>query len=360
MTTRLVVFNDLHVADRPPIGRKEGYREQVLAKLEEIAQIAASSPQEEAVLPDIRELSGGSQFPAEQLQVGRVEPVMTFLIGTGDLFHQKRPSFSSHYLVSQLQQIFWKIAGAGVETYLLPGNHDTGPGGVEGLGSQPLIVLDGGPIHVVAPDVTDAARGMATPDALLLWRPYSYERDADPTYYQLNDIERGLAEGAPHTVMIAHGSIVPPGEVRPYPHVPLQTINLDGIDMLLTGHIHEDLGVHLVDNTWFCNVGSVGRTQRTKANYEREVSVLDIRLNAGIVPSIDRIPLKSALPPEEIFHDVVQDVDEGVPDEIVEFAGALARGLNDETVPIEQLLEYLSLERVLKEKVMAYLEEAGL
>ncbi len=358
MTTRLVVFNDLHVADRPPIGRKEGYREQVLAKLEEIAQIATTHPQEEVPLPNVRELFGGSSRPTEE--IGQAEQAQTLLIGTGDLFHHKRPSFSSHYLVSQLQQIFWKAAKFGVETYLLPGNHDTGPGGVEGLGTQPLVVLDGGPVHVVAPGITDTAHGLATVDALLLWRPYSYERDADPTYYQLNDIERELAEKSPHTIMIAHGSIVPPGEVRPYPHVPIQTINLDGIDMLLTGHIHEDLGVHLVNDTWFCNVGAVGRTQRTKANYEREVCVLDIRLNAGISPSIERVVLKSALPPDEIFHEVVQDVDEGTPDEIIEFAGALAKGLNDETIPIEQLIEGLKLDKDVKEKVMAYLEEAGL
>ncbi|KKM72624.1 hypothetical protein LCGC14_1418710, partial [marine sediment metagenome] len=37
--TKIAFIGDLHIADRPPLGRVEGYKEQILNKLKTIAGI---------------------------------------------------------------------------------------------------------------------------------------------------------------------------------------------------------------------------------------------------------------------------------------------------------------------------------
>ncbi len=331
MSTRIIDFGDPHISDQPPIGRVPGYREQILAKLEEIGRIA-------------------------QQQKEGIDT--TILICKGDLFHQKRPSFVSHYLVGQLQQIFWQL---GCDVYLLPGNHDMGPGGLDGLRRQPLTVLDGGPVHVVAAGITDTPAVIVNPDVAIFWRPYSVERDADPTYYQLDATELLIAEKAPHTMLVAHGSIILPGDARPYPTVQLSDIDLEGIEVLSTGHLHEDMDVTLYDGTWFINTGAVGRTQRTQANMEREsVDIISIVFTAGIPPSIERIPLTSALPPGEVFIDKIIEGEDVVSDDITAFAQDLAAVDEGEDIPWEQILGDLDCSEAVKGRIRTYLENAGI
>lgn len=331
MSTRIIEFGDPHISDQPPIGRVPGYREQVLAKLQEIGRICRYKPE-------------------------GIDTVIA--ICKGDLFHQKRPSFVSHYLVGQLQQIFWNL---GVDVYLLPGNHDMGPGGLEGLPRQPLSVLDGGPIHVVAPGITDVPQVITNEDLAIFWRPYSIERDADPTYYHLDTTELAIAEKAPHTMLVAHGSIIPPGDERPYPTVKLDEIDLTGIEVLSCGHLHEDVGVTLYDDTWFINTGCIGRTQRTQANMDREsIDIISMVFTAGIPLSIERIPLLSALPPEEVFIDKIIEGEDVVSDAIVEFAEDLAQSADEGgEIPLEQILSGLDVPEPVKTRIRTYLEGAG-
>ena len=331
MSTRILDFGDPHVSDQPPIGRIPGYREQILAKLEEIGRICREKPE-------------------------GIDTVIA--ICKGDLFHQKRPSFVSHYLVGQLQQIFWQL---GVDVYLLPGNHDMGPGGLEGLRRQPLSVLDGGPVHVVAPGVTDSSQVLPLDDLVIFWRPYSIERDADPTYYQLDEAELLIAQNAPHTMLVAHGSIILPGDEKPYPTVKLDEIDLTGIEVLTTGHLHEDVGVTLLNDTWFINTGCVGRTQRTQANMDREsIDIISMVFTPGIPPSIERIPLVSALPPEEVFIDKIIEGEDVVSDAIVEFAEDLAQSAaEDGEIPLEQILSDLDAPEPVKTRIRTYLERSG-
>lgn len=334
MSTRIIDFGDPHVSDQPPIGRVPGYREHILAKLEEIGRICQETKEKN---PDDT----------------------TIAICKGDLFHQKRPSFVSHYLVGQLQQIFWQF---GCDVYVDPGNHDMGPGGLDGLLRQPLSVLDGGPIHIMAPGITDAPKVITNPDVAIFWRPYSVERDADPTYYSLDATELQIAEKAPHTLLIAHGSIILPNDERPYLTVKLSDIDLEGIEVLSSGHLHEDMDVTLYEGTWFINTGCVGRTQRTQANMEREsIDIISMVFTDGIPPSIERIPLQSALPPGDVFIDKIIDGEDVVAEGITEFAEDLAAAVDEGgEIPIEQILGGLDCSKEVKTRIRTYLEDAGL
>lgn len=323
MSSKILVFQDSHIADRPPLGRVEGYRDQIGVKLVEIGQIA------------------------RQVQADVV-------IGVGDTFHVKRPNFVSHYLVGMLQDAFRDYP---CDVWLVPGNHDLGTAtDEEGLMRQPISNLVGGNVYMAG-----ATKVIKLPDTVILFRPYSAERDCDPAYYKLTDDELTVAEHMPYVIMMAHGSVLPPGADRPYPYVKLEDIDLTGIGILCCGHIHEDLGVTLYDTTWFCNVGAVGRFARTQANMEREVKVLLIEKEKGLPPSFRAITLDSALPASEIFLERESTDGEVPSDDIVKFADSLAEGLSLETLPIDELLaQQAGVGEEVKAEVKKYLEMGGL
>jgi len=283
----------------------KGYREQILAMIAEVGDLC-------------QELTGNVD-----------------VIFTGDTWHSKRPDRTSHYLVQQVQDVFRNHYHP-IFPLLLPGNHDMSSDGEGSLPRQPLgdlrsdaILLRGG-------------EPISLRDLVVIPRPYNRQRDADPTYYALTEDEkywlRETKTPATHILLVAHGSILPPGQSRPFPYITADQIDTTGIDVIACGHLHEDLGIHrLKDGTLFLNLGSIARTSRTQDNLTRPVKVAVITFSDVI--SVEEVPLKSVLPASEVFYETVMGgTDPDTADEIVEFAESLARGLDVETITIDELL----------------------
>jgi len=100
---------------------------------------------------------------------------------------------------------------------------------------------------------------------------------------------------------VTHGSIVPPGEVRPYPTVAADFIDFTGIDLILGSHIHEHMGVHEIGKGYFANLGSLGRIARTADSMTREVVCLlvTVQIDGGLF--FEEVPITSARPAAEVF-----------------------------------------------------------
>ena len=317
MAYQILVFNDLHLADKPPAMRRPGYMEEGLAMLQEVVELAKDVP---------------------------------YLISTGDLFHVKTPSRTSHQLVGnvidilqQRERDWW-----GSRLHIVPGNHDMTEKGLASLPEQPLMQLERAK---VARLFTSWVR--PEPDLLFLPRPYDVHRDADPSYYRRNDDEPRLDAGK--TLMFAHGSIVPPGVVRPYPvaHWEDITAKNPGWDLLAAGHIHEDLNGWRRDGHAFVNLGSLGRVAKTEANLTRTVQVALITVDDDI--NVDPIPLKSALPAEDIFLDIMEgpEIDD---DAIQEFVKSLSGGLGMEQIDLIELVQ--GVPEAIRPRLLHYLEAA--
>jgi DNA repair exonuclease SbcCD nuclease subunit len=330
MSLDLIIFNDLHLADKPPLGRKDGYREEGLAMLEEL--------------------------------VGLANQHHALLISTGDLFHVKRPQHVSHALV---QDVLKSLDGFNDlelrdPMFAVAGNHDMGPKGLDSIDSQPLGVLArAGVIRLI--DGYERGGIYVGGRWLLIGRPYRMDRDADPSYYALTLEERARVEQQNNyfVLEVAHGSIVPPGEVRPYPTVSSNDIDMTGINLLVSGHIHEDLGIHPqpgVPLHIFANIGSLGRCSRTEANMTRCVKALGVT-GKGSELTLNELPLKSALPAADIFVEhTVSDIDS---DEIASVVAQLAATeLGLESADFGDALNKLGLEQELYDKALRYLEEA--
>ena len=75
---QILIVGDQHVADHPMVSRIDDYKEAILAKLAKVADYAIQYEVDAVVL-------------------------------TGDMFHLKAPSRSSHSLVNRLIQVFFKM-----------------------------------------------------------------------------------------------------------------------------------------------------------------------------------------------------------------------------------------------------------
>lgn len=325
---KILFVGDVHLSDRPPIGRDEGYRHQILSKLLEIANLSHN-----------------------------VEADATVFLG--DIFHSKRPMFTSHGLVQRVQSELSHFNG---DVFIVPGNHDMGPEGIASLDRQPLGVLRESVTHILGWTTDTYWEHHFT----LIARPYSAARDLDPTYYALTDEEKLLP--APR-IVVCHGSLGPKDDPLwgvEYHHyaLPVEDIDTSGMDLLVSGHIHEPFGPIVLENgTIFFNPGSISRTSRKEINYTREpkVVLLDTAPPArDEVLKYTDIPLTSVLPAEEVFISPEEGGGAVVTDKIREFANAAAGGLNLETVTVDQLLSKRDgVSDAAKEIMREELESAG-
>ncbi len=324
MTSKLLFVGDVHIADRPPLGRVEGYREQMMAKLLEVGRLAADAEVDVIVL-------------------------------LGDLFHQPRANLVSHSLVRELAAV---IGTWDCRPFVIAGNHDLAPDGMDSLERQPLGVLDkAGVVEVLREPIQ-----VGLDDPLMLFpRHYDHRRQTDPTYYEIGETDE---PGAACNIVVAHGPLLPPGEVR-HPNQPVvnvEDINLDGVTAIISGHLHEALGVHKLPNgAYFANPGSVGRVSRTPDNLRGRRPQLLLLTWDGRGVEFETQELESVLPPSEVF--VVAgdgDADPAATSELREFAAALSVGLSAESVPLDELLnQYPDVSPTVKEHVRRLLVEAG-
>lgn len=338
---KLLFMGDLHAADKPPLGRVDDYMETVLHKLSAIADLA------------------------------RVHEVAAVL-SVGDIFHSKQSNRVSDTLRQRLISAF---KGFPCQVYVVPGNHDMGPAGLNSLGNQPLGTLaKAGAIEVITQAFYCGPEGKGAQEGMVYLVPRPYDANAegfhtgetDPSYYSLDENESETIAGTNGNfpiIGIAHGSILPPGDTRQYPYVDVSTIpGIERYDLYVCGHIHEPLGVHPVGKTVFANPGSVMRTSRDLTNYARQVQVLLVEVADGGLRSVTEVPIPGMAPALEVFGRRPDTEKPDVSsDDITNFIELLGEGIRADSLTIPELLAELGekIEPRVKAEVQRYLEEAS-
>ena len=323
---RIAFVGDLHASDTTPQSRIDDYPRAILRKMDGIREV-------------------------------RHKWYLDAIVWSGDIFHQKRSARVSDWLRQRLME---KFDSMDVPNFVVPGNHDMGPRGIDSLDHQPLGTLAVSGIITVLNDITSSRVGV-----WIVPRPYSAERDADPSYYSLTEKEKNFIANnykAP-IIMVAHGSLLPAGEERPYPTVNVDKIpGIEQLDALISGHIHENLGIHqLPGGGYFTNPGSVGRVARTQANMARVVSLFLLELSE---PTLDTkiqgqfLAIPGVAPATEVFAKVEEVKEEGPNDELKKFVGALAGGLQLSSMSLSEVIAQVDTENDEVRKLMLkYLEE---
>jgi hypothetical protein len=330
---RGLVINDPHTSDQPPLGRLPTYREDIAAKLRECAEITRT----------------------EKLDL---------TIFTGDIFHQKRQNLVSHGLVQENADILRSFHG---DRKGILGNHDLSFEGAASMSTQPIGSLaKTGAVDILLEDTIVEYGGLAVMLSPVVWTP---DQDSDPDSFRLGPESALLARDADFVIRIAHGAIVPPGwgDV-PFAVVQADQIDLTGIDLLLSGHLHPDYGVFDIlqrhrDHEHVChfaNLGSLSRVSRTPDQLSREaIRVLGFNIIGPHQAEYTEYELSAAKPVADVFYQMGES--EETPMELEDFAQRLAEFVVEED-DIERLLHDAERSGVTPEVmriVLMRLEEVG-
>ena len=329
MSVRVLVLNDIHQSDQPPLGRLPSYRDDIFAKLRECAEIS------------------------------RTEKV-DLVIQTGDQFHQKRQNLVSHGLVQEMADVWHTFHG--VRKGIL-GNHDLSFEGVASMSTQPIGTLaKTGALDILLEDEVLDFGGFTVLLSPVVW---TSDQDLDASNFALPPKSLVRAGKADYVIRIAHGSIVPPGwgDV-PFAVVSVDDIDLTGIDLLLSGHLHPDYGVFDIRQgrhvCRFANLGSLARVSRTPDQLSREtIRVLGFDITGPHQAEFIEYTLRRVRPVAEVFYQMGEAED--APLELEDFAQHLAEFVIEED-DIDRLLHDAERSGVSSEVmriVLLRLEEAG-
>lgn len=296
--TKFLVLNDPHNSDRPPIGRTESYQDDIMLKQQEAWEIAERTK-------------------------------CAFILQTGDIFHRFRGPQIADALKVRLLALY---QDAPCPVYAVAGNHDLSSSGVASLWSRPFGVLAKAHVFTWLSEATLVA------NVLLIPRNWESTIDSLPTTFKLKKAEVAYARetkaGGGHVVMAAHASVLPPGRDAIYSYHDADKLPTDQLDVLVCGHIHEDLGIHeLSSGCWYANIGSLARVERTKHNLERTPEVLTVAIEGDDI-EFERHPLTSARPAEDVFF----EKDVATERQLSDFMDALSSTLEMEETPLEELL----------------------
>lgn len=247
--TTILQIGDVHLSDQAPSGRSDDYQATGLRKLSEVVDYANE------VHPDI-------------------------IVFMGDIFHLKRPSSVSHYLVNSINAVLHHLP---TRAYCILGNHDTPTEG-KAFKHYPLASLDVNlllePLLVKGIYLIPIAGSISkTPEFI---RTYVEDAvDKAPTDDHI-------------PVVVAHLSI----SSTPLPFEYIEPEIFTGlVPIVLFGHLH-NRDIFTFDGTLFCNPGALMRTSMSESDFNLEpaVALIDVKTS-----SVD-VHIISHAPPQEVMH----------------------------------------------------------
>lgn len=308
--TRLMVMNDPHNSDRPPLGRTETYEDDILAKQEECWDIARRTK-------------------------------CDFIVQPGDIFHRFRGPQIADSLKVRLIGLYQQ---APCPVYAVAGNHDCSEKGIASIWNRPFGVLAKAGAFTWLEEATviegKRASELASLDYPVILIPRNWQPHIDtlPHIFKRTKTEAALREqfeGRCYNIMVTHSYIYPPGHKPPiFAHHMADKLSTDSLDLLICSHVHEDLGIHqLPSGCWYVNPGSLARVDRSPSALAHKPQVLTVTLEGGEI-EFERHPLKSVRPVKDVFFekDVVTERQVG------DYMAALDTALELEETPIDELI----------------------
>lgn len=311
---KIMQINDPHISDQPPRMRTASYREDVLDKLQ--AALALASELE-----------------------GEVDVVVV----TGDLFHRKTPSHTSHRTVQAVRAIFDKFDSFdGTPVFIIPGNHDQSRSG--DIAGQPVASVSGNNIYVA---------GMFTPLPGVAMIPWSNAMEGpDGIDYIVDAIKEA---GAPE-VVLAHAPVT----LEPYPFGPEKRGWIDAhelakalpssVKLFAHGHMHKGHPPTMIDGVMFSNPGALARATIGADDRDRvpQVAILEVH-DQRIGGAFDHVTVEYIevphRPAAEVYRVAVADAQDERATGIAALSTALAAA-DTHVVTRETLVEStLKLER---------------
>lgn len=229
--SRVLLVGDLHLRDRPPRNRNEGYLEEVLELLDYTAQLE-------------RDLD------------------LDAVIWAGDVFDHKQPARTSHRTVLKAIEAVKKYRNL----WIVVGNHDITNDVLDtAYEQQPIGVL----LEAGAHELKNWHPFL--PVVGIPWQQRWTAPGAVPAAFDWivdDELEKNF-------LVVTHAPIYPPALASSQFFELLDTkeiaSSLQHRGSVFYGHIHDFHGVYEVDGTQFCNPGAISRGSLTESNVSRQV-----------------------------------------------------------------------------------------
>lgn len=257
-------FSDLHLAERPPLSRSQSYPDDIMAKLAEVKEIAAT--------------------------------VDVSIFG-GDLYHHPRPADTSHRLVRRTIEMLrdWPVP-----LYVVVGNHDQTPESMAGLGRTALGVvleaLKGTAVQLLGEDKVltyeDEPAVQLSPGH---WTP---SIDGDISALMMGPCR--FTAVPDFKVKAIHAMVMKAGADHPFRCVVAQDVHPDA-HVVLCGHTHWETPAQVINGTLYVGPGSIARTSRSPGELERQVGVTILTLERDAEPRAEFVPLATMRPSADVF-----------------------------------------------------------
>lgn len=310
LSLKLLFFTDTHIRGNTPKNRKDIFIDTVENKLLEITDI-------------IKEYN------------------IDFLLHGGDLFDRPDVSIT---IASKFAKILAKIQ---VPIYLISGNHDIYGHNPDTLNRTMLGLLD----------VLGVIRIIKNEDKIILEKdnirvqltgqPYIYDIDSTTNldYYLVKDVEPNVN----YSIHMVHGMLLDKPFIKEVPHTLIDDIKETMADITLSGHYHAGFNTTKIGNKYFINPGSMVRIANSLREMERIPKVILIELKDDII--IKEIPLKSALPGEEVLDRGEIEKNLFKNERIIEFKQTIDAALDFEKMDINEVLIEVSSAEGVEDKV---------
>ncbi len=303
---KLLFFTDTHIRGTTPKNRKDIFVDTIERKLAEIINIIK-------------------------------EEKIDFVLHGGDLFDRPDVSIA---IASKFAMVLDKIP---VPFYLVSGNHDIYGHNPDTINRTMLGLLDAlGVLRLIK----NGEKIILEKDNIkvqLTGQPYVYDIDTPNhlDYYLLKDIDPDVN----YSIHMVHGMLLDRPFIKGIPYTLIDDIKDTLADITLSGHYHGGFKVTKIDEKYFINPGSLLRITNSLKEIERTPQVVLIDLDKSI--TIRQIPLKTALPGEEVLDRKEIENNLFKSERIFEFKQTIDAALDFEKMDInEVLMEVSSAENV--------------
>ena len=309
---KIVTFTDVHLADVGPISRKDNYRDTILNKLEQISDFCFNAKVDLAICG-------------------------------GDLFNLKNPTKNSHYLVSQVIDIF---KGFPCPVHTIYGNHDLRQDNISTMPRQPFNTV-----------IRSGACKLITDELLFNGQVRLFGVDflKNPEYSDFNRISKGEKIQICVSHVNASSKFTDLFGERVYSY---EALSKTTSNVFVFGHYHPDQDIEIHNNKHFINVGSLSRGSLKKDELGRIPAIGYIEIDEDFNIKSEKIKL-NALASEEIFNLELKEKEEKEQEEIQKFITELKTKIDvTKTEDISEKIKSLNFEKSIIDKALEYYERA--
>lgn len=308
---KILFFTDTHIRGSNPKNRKDNFADSVEKKLLEIVDIIDKNN-------------------------------VDFVLHGGDLFDRPDISIS---IASRFALVLNKIK---VPFYMVSGNHDVYGHNPNTVNRTMLGLLDILGIIKIINNNTKLILEKNNIKVQLTAQPYVYDIDSPNKldYYIVRDVDPDVH----FSIHMVHGMLLDKPFIKGIPYTLIDDIKSTLADITLSGHYHAGFKTIKIDNKYFINPGSMVRIANSLKEIERIPKVILIELEEDI--KIKEIPLKSALPGEEVLDRTEIEKNLFKNERIMEFKQSIDAAVDFEKMDINEVLIKVSNAEGVEERVI--------